>query len=617
MCGTYPSSSQGQSGVRVCGVGEKEEGSKDHGTKNLEELLKSIWRKEEEETEVFLRNECKEAGDEKLGEEELEEIYDFVATQHKSRTEERRCRGNWNGVRQMDQVRACPGNDSQQGAGLEGPATAMADAVEEHTARREESLTELPLEERLAARSKPDTEEETFAVTHGGHSEPSQLSCGARKSATPHGSQEHLPVASMLSSGPFNNLDIQPPTLLPASPQFGRFSSEPSQAIAAGPSPPWSSTAGKFVLLQSKGQGPSRKEKLASLGEAPVCNPDPLLHSSHRKVPGESIVLSSSDDEAELSQRKGQVEAGQDPWSKRCLDAAICSRKRLPLHSSAGSDQRTGQPLQKLPIWSEAHPQGDSPQFLRLSSDEEASQDEGQVERTLVPDTQSLSVSPTAEPSLESGCENARIGRSQDLPAASIPSSEKGALPVGHRSSAEEEEVVVVVDDSEEEDELLPSFWNSNLASTPHPPLAELEEFGAAKSSPIQGAISQRGSLPGALAMSDATLLRGSPAANGTRWLWFGAAESADSSRLNVLDWSGRDQDSDGVLPFTQRLAVAVPVPKTPGKSLLCYATLLPCLMGSRSMFAAHILCIWAKNVLCQTGAVRGSRDVIKCFEKN
>lgn len=68
---------------------EKENEDCESRAENFQELLRSVWRDEEEEVETLLRCEGAEEDREKVNEAEMEEIYEFAATQRKLLQEER------------------------------------------------------------------------------------------------------------------------------------------------------------------------------------------------------------------------------------------------------------------------------------------------------------------------------------------------------------------------------------------------------------------------------------------------------------------------------------------------------------------------------------------------
>ncbi|XP_003928518.3 structure-specific endonuclease subunit SLX4 isoform X2 [Saimiri boliviensis] len=68
---------------------EKEAENCKSRAENFQELLRSMWADEEEEVETLLKSKGREEDQEKVNEEEMEEIYEFAATQRKLLQEER------------------------------------------------------------------------------------------------------------------------------------------------------------------------------------------------------------------------------------------------------------------------------------------------------------------------------------------------------------------------------------------------------------------------------------------------------------------------------------------------------------------------------------------------
>ncbi|XP_054848200.1 structure-specific endonuclease subunit SLX4 [Eublepharis macularius] len=525
----------------------------------FEELLKSIWVGEEEEDKALLQE---EPGTENMvDEQELEEIYEFAATQRK--VEEEGCSSQRN---TMANVGAWPTVESEEVAGPENSIAVVIHTkwkssldlepsqLQVHT--RKETETNLPPEPqqdaeqqrplRAAIGRHPTSKElgdkslksaslgeyvELFQQSYNDR-EPSDDATGEDvteiKSSTPlRLGKGLLPVSRNFSSGDFQEL-LVPPT---SPKQRGGFCRELSPTLFS-PTPP--EATGRPSQIEE--QKFSKMKRVASLeviasraaDSAKYAPPSPPLSS---RV---NCLMLDPDEEVKFDQRKQEEEMGflskewEASWKESRamegelslgVDVSCCQGQSLEDQNKLG----TGEPLLgELPC-SEAETCG-----KRLVS----------VSPLL--NCSGPNAKQVAKPGWTSGPEDQWTGDAQDShlvqKSVVIPNSKRQSLrdflPLGHGSprspaclagGGKTEADVVVVDDSEEEPEAAAHLsW---------------------------GSIVWEEDLP--------------------------VSEQSNSRSLNFRGQGDCGEDEPEVLPLTQRLSATVPVHKTP--DLVCQEREGPC----------------------------------------
>ncbi|XP_053131905.1 structure-specific endonuclease subunit SLX4 isoform X2 [Hemicordylus capensis] len=584
LCQLRSGRGQAGSGGR-CGREEEEEedggGGEEERAKSFEALLNSMWMGEDEETEALTK--CaheEEAQGENMGEQELEEIYEFAATQCKAAAAEAKeeVRGSSEGKRQMSRAGACPRKEleeEEEKDPLTGSSVATWKGDPEPSrvcdARREEGPGTLPWEpQKDAGATRPlgEPAAEVLLDLTGTSEEEDQPECR-------DGAASLFPVMQVASSELSRQYpDAQEPSTEPLAKKSSRLQDlllgerkclgalsgdwpEPGSLPGPSPrkpsgasspalsfSPP--STTGKPFGFPKEEQLECAEEKQALPSGQALCSPAPLPAPPHGPLDGSLIWVSDSDDEGGPGQGKPPPEASVGTLGRA---AAISSSQRAS--PQAAREEGAGGPL----VCREAAPQGKGQQLLRLSSDDEDSPAEGSGwsggERTLVPDT------PLLGQRAKAGWNSVTQG-SPPVKRRTPPSPGRGKPASSPLAGLGAD--VVVVDDSEEEQEALMLEEALPLAEGDGSfllPLTQLERARATVAGPCQSTGCRR---PGPARSP----CGGSRVASGAAGLGCGGAESAECGAHDWAAWSGEDSDNSEVLPLTQRLFAAEPVEKTP-----------------------------------------------------
>lgn len=593
--------------------GEEEEEDGAGRASAFEELLESMWLGENQDAEATLHPE--DASNEDVGEQELEEIYEFAATQRKAalsraRSEERGSRGR--------QRQAARGGTCAREVEVEEPSAGTATSERkggfdpeslrlhvQHTRREGGARGRLPEPLQDPEETQPFREPETEAALQlAGEDQPQfNESSHSLFSAAQEGSFElfqHSPDTRVPSKDPTAGPSVAPESLTLSSGLLGKL---PLPVLSPVPSLPGSSLQGRGALPRKLSQtlaaAPLRsasqpspagnkaeratRTQMASSGQAlgkgldrtldSPALPAPLSHAALE--PLDLILLSDSDEEVESGQ--GQAGAsGKEPG----LSAAVSGSLRPCVGKEDSED-----PLLGARVCWEAAPR----QRLSQGSEREDSWAEGfswsKGEEMLVPDTPLLgrggsSGTQSAPLSSRSDCEErwtqrtwasqppARLasvrspkGSLSPLPwLAGLPGDGKSAQ--GPPSPLSGPAEVVIVDDSEEEQDAAPPLsWDSRVLGE------ELPALEGESSCLLPGAGPKRVAAYSGLSRTPPRGLGkrdGSPLAR-TAALHLGEGDVSESRCRGGAAWDGGDSSEEDVFPLTQRLSATQPVQKTPG----------------------------------------------------
>ncbi|XP_015265444.1 PREDICTED: structure-specific endonuclease subunit SLX4 [Gekko japonicus] len=566
----------------------------------FEKLLKSIWVGEEEEDRALLPEEpgCENM----VAEQELEEIYEFAATQRKAQEEEERHSRERPRGAEAEEGGLGPESSPLQGqeAGPSCPLEPPQDAPEQKplgaaSRRCPEGLPE-PAEKSLLATSWGAESWELFPGSQSGR-EPSEDCVALLQSSTPLGPE---PLSQSFSRGG------SPVSLgvlaeeLPASPQEkGGFPSDLSLPLF---SPAPQEASGK--PCRGEEQGLPEPQSVASAGRAASSGADNTGRAP-APLPSFSPPVVDPASERELGQGKWPAEGmGLPPEEREALgavgghlgrevDSGCCQGRRAPLlgtpPSSEGGDggQRIRGP--GAPLFSHGAPSGRQVAKLGLTSGPEA-QWPGDAQGS----------GPTLKSALTPSPKRQSLQGWPPLGQRSPPPLSSACLPADGKSAAN---VVVILDDSEEEVEAAarPSVGDSSVLEVDLPVFEEdsghlFHEASPKRLTAAKAGCCRMGSPPRPLLRRNGTPPGGSRTAGKEPSPRSGCPEEgsrgSDGSRSRRLDFWGQGAETE-VLPLPRRLPVPVPVPKTPDlfcqeREALC--TTPPTPMPSYSIMETPVL---------------------------
>ncbi|XP_007441731.1 structure-specific endonuclease subunit SLX4 [Python bivittatus] len=553
---------------------EKSANAKDRaGT--FEELLNSMWQDEDEETAP--KSVCRDEISDNMNEQELEEIYEFVATQRRMTPDEVRkekvcieCRHD--GEKKIGQDGgSCPKKILEKptrGMAIkEGEIKCDASKLKNSIASMEKDLRKFSIEFQQVFKEivpfRDDTRKEpTHEVLSG-------LAAVSSQRNHLESSANQFSVSEMKCSLWEPSIDIAVKETTTRN--FPRFFHVPAKDLQMTLSRDLESP---FSLLTSASQPnildrlPSQKEKQENIkrkGKPPVSSLEkPGGVSPHLNVQRDHIVVLDSDEELEWEAGKKQTEATsgfsrQQSWHKVSPVADVLNC-RSPSPPQQGVS-KAGDWLGTL-VCDEAQSLGERHQPLNLSSHKEGSCWENlgwsEGKTLVVPETplstwNSLHDMQVEKSRLNSGLEKQRTHETQTrqlscsytpLPVLSSTSSLETVKPDNGLYAAERD--VVVVDDSEEEQLAVPPLSRGLFAE----PLEVIT-------------INARNPLGPSVHMFDVQdnhpVTGGGSIANSAATFHFGVG---DLLLHNSQNCSGEDSDRSEALPVSQSLSASIPVPK-------------------------------------------------------
>ncbi|XP_032957266.1 structure-specific endonuclease subunit SLX4 isoform X1 [Rhinolophus ferrumequinum] len=280
---------------------EKEDEDCESRAENFQELLRSVWVGEEEEAEALLKSEGHQEDREKVNEAEMEEIYEFAATQRKLLQEERapeikeetdQLVGEGRGSGRIlasiqvpeqsentEQMESCgQGRDEAPAKWktarqsvllpLEGQCSDGEEEAEVPKEALDHSSSSLPQGSRAERKEGPflysvgDDEKQPFASTPGGHPEPSQITSDPKEG---NGTVGERDVESSRAPTP-RQAPILHPCFFPSQPPPGRSPRRPHPRPyrTSGSSPPMPQSQGGASRLASQ-DSPSKRKRGRSL----------------------------------------------------------------------------------------------------------------------------------------------------------------------------------------------------------------------------------------------------------------------------------------------------------------------------------------------------------------
>ncbi|XP_063171242.1 structure-specific endonuclease subunit SLX4 isoform X2 [Candoia aspera] len=586
---------EGQPSEGICI--EKSADDKDRpGT--FEELLKSMWPDEDEETapKSVRRDEISDS----MNDQELEEIYTFVATQRRMTPDE---------VRNEKVCVECRHDEGEEKIGQDGascPRKVLEKSTRGMTIRKGE--IKCGLESSKLKNSVAGTEKDLrkFSVEfQQDFEEIVPFRAGTRKETTSEvllglagisSQRNHLESSATQFSVSEMKCSLWEPSIDIAekettSRNFPRLFQVPAVDLQVTLS---RDLEAPLSLLTYASQPnildrlPSQNDKQKNIkrkGEAPVSSLEKPggVSPCNRDVKSNDIVVLDSDEELEQEAGKKQVEAtsGFSRQQSRqkaspVADVLNCWSPSLPRQGVS----KVGDWLGSL-VCDEAQPLGESHQPLNLSSQKEGSCWEGlgwSEGRTLVvPETplsawNSMDDMQVEKSRLNSGLEKQWTQETQirqfscsykPLPVLLSTSLLETVKPDNGPCARERD--VVVVDDSEEEQEVGPPFSRGIFAeplemitvNARNPLGTSVDVFDVQDNNPV--------TVGSSIANSAATFHSG----------------VGDLLLHNSQNWSGEDSDSSEVLPVSQSLSASIPVPKI--SDLTCQAREISCITPQMS----------------------------------
>ncbi|KAJ6651654.1 hypothetical protein lerEdw1_020748, partial [Lerista edwardsae] len=580
------------------------------------------------------------ASNEDVGEQELEEIYEFAATQRKAALSRA---GEEGGSRECQRPAARGGPCSVTGA-VEEPLAGTAPSEQEggfgpgpfglhaQNTRRggggggargrppeplqdpEESRPSGEPEARaalqLAGEAQPQLNESSdslFPAAQDGSFElfqqspdtrvPSKAPAAGQPSSALAGGPSLAPGSWALSSGPFSNLP------LPASPPLAPLPESSPKARGALPRK-LPQTLAAAPLLPASQPGPSGNKAERAVGNPTASSGQALGKGLERTLgspalpappspvasePLDLILLSDSDEEVEPGQGQAGASGKEPGWS------AAASGSLGQHAGKEGSED----PLLGMRLCREAAPQ----QRLSQGSGREDSWAEvfgwSRGEEMLVPDTPLLgrkgsSDTQRVQLSSRSGSEERWAERTWagqpppvGLASARSPKGSPSPLPLpallpgegrSAQGSGEGPAEVVIVDDSEEEPDAAPPLsWDRCVLGE------ELPALEGGSGCLLPGAGPERTTAYHGPSQTPAKGLGkrdGSPLARAAA-LHLGGVDVPEGGCRGRAAWDGEDSSDEDILPLTQRLPATQPVQKTPElafrtKGVPCTSPLTP-----------------------------------------
>lgn len=543
---------------------------------NFEELLKSIWQDEETAAKSVCRDEIIDS----MNEQELEEIYEFVATQRRMTSDEARKEKVGNECR-YDEVekKISPIGVSCPRKALENPRKDMtikeneikcdleSSKLKTSNASMEKELKKYSVEFQMDFKETvsfgANTRKEPTSEIHLGLAADSTHSNHLERSAT------QFSVSEMKCSLWKQNINIDNdettrrnlPRLFQASAKdlqitLSRDLKAPFSLITSASQPDMldrlSSRNGKQENINRKGDAPT-----GSLEKSGV-NPHDL------NITCDHIVVLDSDEELEQEAEKKQASSFSEPqsWDKVSPVANVNCWSPSPPQQDVG---KVGDGLDTLTC-NELQSLDESHHPLNLSSCKEGSfwegldRSEGRtlvVPETPLPAWNSLDDVQVEKSRLNSSLEKQWTHETQTEPLSCsykplpvLSSLLKIVKPKNGLCATERD--VVVVDDSEEEQEAVPPcsrgiFVESLEVRTPNarnPLRASVHMFDMQDNHPVNVASSVANSATFHFGVGDLLL-------------------------HNSQNWPGKDSDSNEALPACSSLSASIPVPKISGKLLL------------------------------------------------
>ncbi|XP_039216355.1 structure-specific endonuclease subunit SLX4 isoform X2 [Crotalus tigris] len=547
---------------------------------NFEELLKSMWQDEETAAKSVCRDEINDS----MNEQELEEIYEFVATQRRMTSDEVRkekvcteCRYD-EVEKKISQIGgSCPRK------ALEKPRRAMtikegeikcdleSSKLKTSNASMEKDLKKYSVEFQLDFKEivsfGASTRKEPTSEIHLGLAVDSTHSNHLERSAT------QFSVSEMKCSLWKENINIaNNETTTRNFPRLFQESAKDLQiTLITSASQPnildrLPSQNGKQENINRKGEAP-----IGSLEKSGVVNPHEL------NITSDHIVVLDSDEELEQEAEKKQAEAAssfseQQSWHKVSAVANVNCWSPSPPQQDVG---KVADRVDTL-ICNEVQSLDESHQPLNLSSYREGSFWEGldrSEGRTLVvPETPLPAWNSLDDVQVEKSRLNSSLKKQwthetqtkplscsyKPLPVLSSTSLLKVVKPNNGLCATERD---VVVDDSEEEQEAVPPcskgiFVESLEVRTPNarnPLKASVHMFDMQDNHPVNVA---------------------SSVANSAATFHFGVGDLLLHKSQN---WPGKDSDSNEALPACSSLSASIPVSKISVTDLACQARDISC----------------------------------------
>lgn len=550
----------GWSGQPAAGTSGQEEEEREEAA--LEDLLKSIWVGEEEEDYALLPE---EPGREKVvGEQELDEIYVFAATQRKAE-EERQHSGERNWAAAKVGAELGKGSPGLQPSHLQ-LQDITKEAVPSFLLEPPQDAVEQRLE--LTKASWEPGAESPLAVPWGNSLELFQQSYPGKepsdhaasedaaivKPSTPLGLEEKglVPLSWNSSCGGSPGpLGAQAETSPALSKRRGGFCSDLSLTLFSPVPQEASGEAGQIEeqeLLKRQGVAPARTAPGGEAGSI-TCAPAPLSSSP----PGMTL------DSEEERRQEGAMGFPSKEW-----EGFGAMNGPLSLGGAVPCCQGRGVPLLGQLLGVEAGASG---------------------KRVHVPGPNNGQL---AKLGLISGPEARRSGDAQDSPPTPKPSLKRqppqGRLPLSHcslrfsaclPSDGEAVADVVVLEDSEEEEAAAPQLsWGSSVLEVDLP-ASEDDSRPLCHGASPEGSVARKasshqlGSPPRPWGMRNGTQPGRNHTAGREPSPRCGCAEEggcgSDGSCSWMLDLGGRSDETE-ILPLPQRLLAPAPAPKTPGE---------------------------------------------------
>ncbi|KAM3827071.1 structure-specific endonuclease subunit SLX4 isoform 2-T2 [Vipera latastei] len=551
---------------------------------NFEELLKSMWQDEETAAKSVCRDEIIDS----MNEQELEEIYEFVATQRRMTSDEARKEKVGNECR-YDEVekKISPIGVSCPRKALENPRKDMtikeneikcdleSSKLKTSNASMEKELKKYSVEFQTDFKETvsfgANTRKEPTSEVHLGLAADSTHSNHLERSAT------QFSVSEMKCSLWKQNINIDNdettrrnfPRLFQASAKdlqitLSRDIKAPFSLITSASQPDMldrlSSQYGKQENINRKGDAPT-----GSLEKSGVVNPHDL------NITCDHIVVLDSDEELEQEAEKKQASSFSEPqsWDKVSPVANVNCWSPSPPQQDVG---KVGDGLDTL-ICNEVQSLDESHHPLNLSSCKEGSfwegldRSEGRtlvVPETPLPAWNSLDDVQVEKSRLNSSLEKQWTHETQTEPLSCsykpLPVLSSSLLNIvkPNNGLCATERDVVVVDDSEEEQEAVPPcsrdiFVESLEVRTPNarnPLRASVHMFDMQDNHPVNVASSVANSATFHFGVGDLLL-------------------------HNSQNWPGKDSDSNEALPACSSLSASIPVPKI--SDLACQARDISC----------------------------------------
>lgn len=526
---------------------------------DFEELLKSMWQDEDEET--VAKAVCRDEISDSMNEQELEEIYEFVATQRRMTSDEARKEK----VCTEYTIKESEIKSDHESSKLRTSIASMGKDLKKYSVEFQQDLKEI-VSFRASSRKEPTSEIHLGLAgdsTHSNHLERSatQFSVSEMKCCSVW--EQNINIAKdettarnfpRLFQAPAKDLQMSLPRDLEV----------PFSPITSGSQP---NILDRLPSQNEKQQNINRKGEapVGSLEKSGAVNPQDLNITSNH------IVVLDSDEELEREAEKKLAEAAssfseQQSWHKESpvADVLNCWSPAPPQQDVS----KVGDGLGTL-ICNEAQSLGECHQPLDPSGQKEGSFWEGlgwSEGRTLVvPETPLAAWNSLNDVQVEKSRLNSSLEKQWTHEAQTEPlSCSYKLLPVLSSTSLLEiekpdnglcaaERDVVVVDDSEEEQEAVP-LCSRGIFVEP------LEAITTNARNPLRTSVhmfDMQDNHPVTVASS---------VTNSAATFHFGVG---DLLLHNSQNWPGEDFDSNVALPACSSLSASIPVPKISGKLLL------------------------------------------------